>query len=153
LVAGLGKQKIIFGFPWLNEYDNPNINWKTENFTWREANKRRIIKIKRHQGTCRPLELARKLARQAIQKTTIEEEEDKDKGLNRTQNPSTDNNTLLAYINKMEEQETIWVRSKTTKFIEFHLQFDEKKEEIPLEKQVPKEYHEYLDVFDENKAD
>jgi hypothetical protein len=47
----------------------------------------------------------------------------------------------------------IWVQSKTTNSIEFHLQFDEKKEEIPLEKQVPKEYHKYLDVFDEIKAD
>jgi hypothetical protein len=43
LVAGLGKQKIIFGFPWLNEY-NPNIDWKTGNFTWREANKRQMAR-------------------------------------------------------------------------------------------------------------
>ena len=28
LVTGLGKQKIILGFPWLHEY-NPEINWKT----------------------------------------------------------------------------------------------------------------------------
>ena len=27
LVTGLGKQKIILGFPWLND-ENPDINWK-----------------------------------------------------------------------------------------------------------------------------
>jgi Retroviral aspartyl protease len=33
LVSGLGKQKIILGFPWLNEH-NPDINWKTGELTW-----------------------------------------------------------------------------------------------------------------------
>ena len=34
LITGLGKQKIILGFPWLNEH-NPDINWKTGKFAWR----------------------------------------------------------------------------------------------------------------------
>ena len=34
LVTGLGNQRIILGFPWLNEY-NPDINWKTGEFKWR----------------------------------------------------------------------------------------------------------------------
>ena len=34
LVMGLGNQKIILGFPWLNEY-NLDINWKTGEFKWR----------------------------------------------------------------------------------------------------------------------
>ena len=34
LITGLGKQRIILGFPWLNEH-NPDINWKTGEFTWR----------------------------------------------------------------------------------------------------------------------
>ena len=38
LVTGLGKQKIILGSPWLHEY-NPEINWKTGDFTWRETEK------------------------------------------------------------------------------------------------------------------
>ena len=33
LVTGLGKQKIILGFPWLHKY-NPEINWKMGDFTW-----------------------------------------------------------------------------------------------------------------------
>ena len=38
MVTGLGKQKIILGFPWLNEH-NPNIDWKTGRFTWRANRK------------------------------------------------------------------------------------------------------------------
>ena len=34
LVTGLGNQRIILGFPWLNEY-NLDINWKTGEFKWR----------------------------------------------------------------------------------------------------------------------
>ena len=65
LVTGLGKQKIILGFPWLHEY-NLEINWKTGDFTWRKTEKpQRHIKIKRHQS-CQPLLLAKKLARQAL---------------------------------------------------------------------------------------
>ena len=33
------------------------------------------------------------------------------------------------------------------------MKHDEKKEEIPLEEQIPEEYHEFLDIFDEQKAD
>jgi hypothetical protein len=36
MVTGLGKQRIILGFPWLNEH-NPVINWKTGKFTWRTS--------------------------------------------------------------------------------------------------------------------
>ena len=40
LVTGLGKQRIILGFPWLNEH-NPDINWKTGEFSWRKTNEDR----------------------------------------------------------------------------------------------------------------
>jgi len=47
-VTRLGKQKIILGFPWLNEH-NPKINWKTGEFLWRnsENKKPRSMKISR----------------------------------------------------------------------------------------------------------
>ena len=34
LVTGLGKQKVLLGFPWLQKH-NPVINWKTGSFQWR----------------------------------------------------------------------------------------------------------------------
>ena len=43
LVTGLGNQRIILGFPWLNEC-NPDINWKTGEFKWRSL---RPLKVKR----------------------------------------------------------------------------------------------------------
>ena len=33
LATELGGQKIILGFPWLNEH-NPDINWQTDEFKW-----------------------------------------------------------------------------------------------------------------------
>ena len=44
LVTGLGKQKIILGFPWLNKH-NPDINWKTGWMEWRNASPR-VWKLK-----------------------------------------------------------------------------------------------------------
>jgi len=47
-VTRLRKQKIILRFPWLNEH-NPEINWKTGEFSWRnsENRKTRLMKINR----------------------------------------------------------------------------------------------------------
>ena len=52
----------------------------------------------------------------------------------------------------IREEET-WINTKTSNAIEFHLQHDEKKEDLPLKEQIPKAYHEYLKIFDENEAD
>ena len=38
MVTGLGKEQIILGFPWLTDH-NPDINWKTGRFSWRELAK------------------------------------------------------------------------------------------------------------------
>ena len=42
LITGLGKERIILGFPWLNQ-QNPDINWKTGEFTWRITKERRFF--------------------------------------------------------------------------------------------------------------
>ena len=44
MVTGLGKEQIILGFPWLTEH-NPDINWKTGQFSWRESAKRRFFNL------------------------------------------------------------------------------------------------------------
>ena len=36
-VTGLGKQRIILGFPWLQEH-NPEIDWQTGSIDWRTEN-------------------------------------------------------------------------------------------------------------------
>ena len=163
LVTGLGKQKLILGFPWLSEH-NPDIDWKTGKFTWRTL---RRFKIKRYHDKPAPLIRAKILARQAMAKIlarqamkpkplrpkpTIIEEKDEEEHLNQTQNPTPDNEILLAYLEEVQKPNELWINTKTTTSIEFHLKHDEKKEDLPLEQLVPEAYHEYLDVFDENKA-
>ena len=155
LVTGLGKQKVILGFPWLHEY-NPEINWKTGGFTWRETEKpRRHIKIKRHH-TCQPLLLAKKLARQALNR--IEEERDEEERKNWTMNPmpegmdilideigeEKDISVLTAWTQEMEDE--VWINSKTSNSIEFQLQHSERKEGLSLEEQIPKEYQDRKSV-------
>ena len=44
LVTGLGKERIILGFPWLKE-QNPDINWKTGKFSWRKPRKQRFLNL------------------------------------------------------------------------------------------------------------
>ena len=105
LVTGLGKQRIILGFPWLNRH-NPNIDWKTGKITWR--NQRRFVKISRDYK-CHLLELAKKLARQATEpkqifpKTSIESEEDEEERFNWTQNVTMDNDILSMIVEDLEE--------------------------------------------------
>ena len=41
LITGLGKWKIILGFPWLND-ENPDINWRTGEFKWQPQ----LLKLK-----------------------------------------------------------------------------------------------------------
>ena len=55
-------------------------------------------------------------------------------------------------IDKIPDEEG-WINAKTTTSNEFHQKHDEKKDDLPVEEQVPAEYHKFLDVFDEIKAD
>ena len=62
LVTRLGKEWIILGFIWLYKH-NPDINWKTGEFSWRETKKWRLLNLpQRKPYPLRPLESAKKLA-------------------------------------------------------------------------------------------
>jgi len=73
MITGLGKQKVILGFPWLQE-ENPEINWKSGTLTWKEEMSTDNIEI----GQIKPLN---------IPKPTLEDMECEDEYLNQTQNP------------------------------------------------------------------
>ena len=75
---------------------------------------------------------------------------DKDAHLNKTQNPVINKMDILTTL---ADEEEIWINTKTSNAIKFHLQHDEKKEDLPLKEQISKAYHEYLKIFDENEAD
>ena len=52
----------------------------------------------------------------------------------------------------MEEYvETMWI-NKTNLATKLAMAENLKKTELPVEEMIPKEFHEYLDIFDEQKA-
>ena len=46
----------------------------------------------------------------------------------------------------------IWINAKSTMATEIQTEINLKKKVLPLEKQIPKEFHNFLDVFSEEKA-
>jgi hypothetical protein len=139
----LGKQRVILGFSWLKQH-NLIIDWETKEVTWRTgiARPKQHLIIKRYHHK-----------KKASPKPTITSEPDREEYLNQTQNPTINDEILLAYLEEVQKPNEIWINTKTTSAIEFHLKHDEKKEELPLSQQIPTTYHNYLDVFDEDKAD
>ena len=136
LVAGLGKLKIILGFPWLNE-QNPVIDWKLGTVSFPE--KKKII-WKRIIGTKTP-------------KASFKEEVDEEEWKNRMINwlDKDENSILLATL--MGQLDTdIWINAKTNLAMDMAIEANLKKKEVPVKELVPPEYHEFLDVFDEEKA-
>ena len=55
--------------------------------------------------------------------------------------------------NMEQDKPNIWINVKMTTSQLLHQTHDEKKKVIPLKEQILEEYHEFLDVFDEKKAD
>ena len=46
----------------------------------------------------------------------------------------------------------IWINAKSTTATEIQAEINLKKKVLPLEEQIPKEFHDFLDVFSEEKA-
>ena len=118
LVTGLGKERVILRFPWLNKH-NPDINWKSGEISWRQQKRKLIIK--------RPLKK---------KPVTILEEEDKDTYLNQTQNPLEDRelSLLIASITGEMDNE-IRINSKSTTATQLQAEINSKKTVLPLEEQ------------------
>jgi len=141
LVTGLEKQRIILGQPWLWK-ENSNIDWKKGTLAWRKEE---------------PI---------TIQCTNMEKEEDDQEWMNNTVNTlenseyilddidsdeeETDNPVILSYIHGEPMDEQIWINAKLAPSQAFVQQYEEL---APEEEQIPSEFHEYMDVFNEVKAD
>src|SRR6266436_3172550 len=138
LVSGLGKQKVILGLPWLQE-NNPDINWRKGHL--------------RIPGTMDKRTNGQWQAK-------IEEEPDDEEWKNQTVNSLENSEHILddfdslaiSFVNggSIEELEEIYIGAKLHKSQEFALKYEENTSELG---QIPPEYQEYLDVFDEKKAD
>jgi site-specific DNA-cytosine methylase len=134
LVTGLGKQKIILGYLWFKQ-TNLDINWKECTLTWQ----------------------AKQDKRKPTPKPTIKNETDPEDWKNHTVNlieelddKQIGNAVLLSYIE--EAKSKVWINAKTRMAIKLAIKKNEKKTDLPVEKLIPEDLHDFLDVFDKNKA-
>src|SRR6202522_798015 len=83
----------------------------------------------------------------------IEEIDDEEEFKTHTLNhlDKDDLSILIRLMDSMEPEE-VWINARTNIGTELAAEENKKKEGTPIEKLVPEEYHEYLDVFDEEKA-
>jgi len=165
MITGLGKQKVILGFPWLQE-ENPEIDWKSGTLTWKEETSTDNIEI----GQIEPLN---------IPKPTLEDTECEDEYLNQTQNPLLEwvnqEHTVLHHLvveEQLQDLEELWINLKMienegsdfTKIPasqpwnhpvekEYSNKAEEKKLDASLADTIPKEYHDFLEVFSKEAAD
>ena len=88
------------------------------------------------------------------QQAFINNENDQEELLNVPINPLLDETLPIQIIGNTEQDKpNIWINAKLTTSQLLHQTQDEKKKVVPLKEQIPEEYHEFLDVFDEKKAD
>src|ERR1700679_1811351 len=134
LVTGLGKQRIILGYPWFKR-NNPEINWKECTLTWRTEQDNR----------------------KPTPKPTIENEIDSEDWKNHTVNAIEEmddeqirNTVLVSYIEELKSE--AWINAKTGIAMELAIKENEKRAELSVEEMVPEDLHDFLDVFDDNKA-
>ena len=156
LVTGLGKQKILLGFPWLQKH-NPVIDWKTGSFQWQYTPRKFDFEKKIEPST---------VTKSVLPKTTISEEEDPDEWLTWTVNALGTNyrDVLLSPLIEIEEHimdkgawinpeiNSVWICSKTNLATDLAIKENQRKDDLTDEKIVPSEYHEFLDIFGEKRA-
>ena len=136
LVTGLGKHRIILGFPWLKKM-NPIIDWQKGTLEWRQPK----------------LEMGLPKKEKQLRTTTTITEEDKEAHLNSTQ-MHLDEDELSVIISSItgNTDDSEWICSQSTMATRIQAEINQQKKVLPLEGQVPKEFHDFLDVFSEEKA-
>jgi hypothetical protein len=154
-VTGLGRQRIILGFPWLRKH-NPEVNWQTGTINWQIDNFERskaLVKKWRIEREEKGKETGKKETdKEKHISVSIIEEVDEEDWKNSTLNPlGEDDESILVNILDMDDRE-IWINAKTNLAMDMAIEANLKKEELTAEQIVPPEYHEYLDVFDEDRA-
>jgi hypothetical protein len=133
-VTGLGKQRIILGFPWLHKY-NPIIDWKKGGITFKpfRIDWRRLM------------EKGKQI--QQGQQPKIEEVVDDEKLKNQTTFP-LEEDKMGVYIELLETD--VWIH-KTNMATELAIEENSKKLDKMDKQLVLVEYHKYLDIFSERR--
>jgi hypothetical protein len=130
LVTGLGRKKVILGYPWLVDL-NPDIDWRKGILRWRHD----------RPGSSRNARLTANIYATLFDKETlVEDVEDQD--------------LVISYIKGEANKgvEEVWAKTRMTKSIQLAQKKERKKPKKPPEELVPKEFHEYLSVFSEEEA-
>jgi len=85
----------------------------------------------------------------------INDKNDEEELLNGPINSLSNKEKLVIQMigNTEQDKPNIWINVKLTTSQLLHQTHDEKKKVVPLKEQIPEEYHKFLDVFDETKAD
>ena len=139
-ITGLGNQKIILGLPWLRKH-NPEIDWEKGTVTWRNSEQSKdLVKLWQQKR-----ESIRK-----EQQPSMKEEEDQETAKNHSSNPLSDTDTILLEL--LDTEDEVWINTKTNMATSLAAEANSKKPKLTPKQLVPEEYHEYLDVFDEEKA-
>ena len=82
------------------------------------------------------------------------EEMDEQEYLNHMQNPLPQMELATLIITILGDASSeVWINAKTTTATSIQAKINQQKEDFPLTERIPKEYHWYLDVFDENKVE
>jgi hypothetical protein len=95
--------------------------------------------------------------RRPTPKSTIENEIDSEDWKNHTvnwieelDNEQIGNAVLLSYIE--EAKSKVWINAKTGIAMELAIKENEKKANLLVKKLIPEDLHDFLDIFDDNKA-
>ena len=145
LVTGLGKQQIILGYTWLKEM-NPLIDWQKGTLEWRQWKHSMLKKPPDESKTIEYYTFAQdtqQRSNQEVKPVTMITEEDKEE--------ETNLSTIISTITG-DTEDSIWINAKTTTATTIQTEINLKKEILPVEEQIPEEFHEFLDVFSEEKA-
>ena len=165
-ITGLGKQKIILGFTWLKEM-NPDINWQTGKMKWQPM-------LGNEDCADLPVNTPEQGSEEWVKphignETSthfIEEIKDEEEWKNSSTNSFSDiedfNEITIRYIGTDDSLSDIWnstcseddikekwINATLSPSQEFAIKQDEGKKKQTTEEIVPPEYHEYLDVFQE----
>ena len=155
LVTGLGKQQIILGYTRLKEM-NPLIDWQKGTLEWRQWKHSMLKKPPDESKTIEYYTFAQdtqQRSNQEVKPVTMMTEEDEEEDINHIRNSleETELSTIISTITGNTE-DSIWINSKTTTATTIQTEINLKKEILPVEEQIPEEFHEFLDVFSKEKA-
>ena len=80
----------------------------------------------------------------------MEEQEDPESAKNHSSNPLLDTDMILLELLNIEDE--VWINTKTNMATSLAAEANSKKPEFTPKQLIPEEYHKYLDIFDEEKA-